>query len=59
MKKGGKMNGSMDKKSSAQPASFKMKTHVKAPAKTAGLDMTKSHPLHTGRPTKNPYGGAN
>lgn len=55
MKKSGKMNGSMDKPSSVSVSSMKMKTHVAAPNKAGKLDMTKSHPLHTGRQTKNSY----
>ena len=55
MKKGAGMNGSMDKPSSVTKTSTKMMTHVKAPSKASGLDMTKAHPLHTGRKTTNTY----
>lgn len=55
MKKGGKMGGSMDKPSSVAPSSNKLKTHVNAPSKSSGLDMTKAHPLHSGRKITNSY----
>jgi len=55
MAKGGKTGGSMDKASSVSRGSMKMRTHVATPTKSVKLDMTKSHPMHEGKQSKNPY----
>lgn len=66
MKKGGKMGGSLDKPSSVSSNSMKNMpaANTKNMYKTgspykdnsdATLSMTKSHPLHEGKKSSNPY----
>lgn len=53
--KSGKTGGNMDKPSSVTASSMKMRTHVATPNNAGKLDMTKAHPLHEGKMSKNSY----
>lgn len=66
MAKGGKMGGSMDSPSSVSANSNKVMHAANSKdmysagtpykvAKSPSLDMTKSHPLHNGKQSKNSY----